>query len=219
MRKFLWIAAITGSALLAACGGKSGGPAAGSGPIATLKAMAASFKDKKDVKGMLPMFCKTDREAVEKMMKLMEGFSKNVNMKDIMKNAFDDNDVDNVEFRNEKIDGDNATVEMFDKKNNSTETIKMVKEADGWKICEGIANEMKEGMGDLNKMMENGGLGALSDTLKNLMDNPAYQKEIEKAKEMMNDPKMKEMMEKMADPKNLEKLKEATENLEKMQQN
>jgi ERCC4-related helicase len=146
---------------------------------------------------MMPMFCKTDREAAEQMMKMMEGFSKNLNLKDMMKYGFDDTDADNVEFRNEKIDGDNATVEMFNKKDNSTETIKMVKEGGVWKMCPGIAEEMKNGLGDMKKMMENGGLGALSDTLKNIMNNPEYQKGMEKVKEMMDDPKMKEMMEKM----------------------
>lgn len=102
-----------------------------SSPTAAFKTFYNSLKNK-DVAGLKLVLKKKTLDEIEKDAK-----AKNKPLDDFLKEEF----IEQVsrklpanlpETRNEKIDGDNATLEM--KEDDNWKPVKFVKEADGWKV-------------------------------------------------------------------------------------
>jgi hypothetical protein len=190
---------------------KSGGA---NTPTGTLKSMAADAKQG-DFKAMVKNFCKADAAFMESMMPMMEMAAKasGKSMKDLMKESMEKNgdlNLNDVEFKNEKVDGDNATIDVFSKKENTTTPMTMKKEGGSWKVCMGIADKAKNAMSE--------GLGGM-DKLKDATDklsSPEMQKQIQNAMTPENMEKMKDMM-KNVKPEDIQKMKEAMEKMGKSQ--
>ena len=114
------------AAIAAAC--DKGG---GASPTATFKAYYEASKNK-DVDGVKRTFSKTTLELFEKQAKeqnktIDEMFKMGMDQKPITGNL--------PEMRNEKIDGDNATLEIKDEKSGRWDTLTFVKEDGRWKIA------------------------------------------------------------------------------------
>lgn len=125
--------------LFVACAGESNP----STPLETLKAYTTAIK-KKDTTTMKLLLSKDSIKMAEQ-----EAKAQNVNLDEVVKREtlFNENQ-STVEFRNEKIDGDKATIEMKDSFS-SWNTVPFVREEGSWKIDkQGVANQM---MQDLEK--------------------------------------------------------------------
>lgn len=131
---------------LASCGG-AGKP---STPLETLKAYTTAIKQKDTI----TMKSLLSKESIK--MADLEAKSQGVSLDEIIKREtlFNENQ-DTVTFRNEKIDGDKATIEMKD----SFETwnvVPFVRENGAWKIDKaGIANQMMKGFDEKNNELDN----------------------------------------------------------------
>jgi hypothetical protein len=103
----------------------------GSSPTATLKAFYEATQ-KKDAEGIKKTLSKGTLE-------MLEGFAKaqNKTLDESLKSglASDTNTDKMPESRNEKIDGDKATLEVKNDKTGSWETVPFVKEDGTWKIA------------------------------------------------------------------------------------
>ncbi len=183
-------------------------------PTGALKSMALIAKDG-DFKAMIKGFCKADATFMESLMPMMEMAAKasGKNMKELMKESMEKNgdlNLNDVEFKNEKITGDNATIDVYSKKENTTNTMTMKKESGSWKICMGIAdkakNAMSEGLGGMDKMKE--GLEKIN--------SPEMKKKLEDAMTPENIEKMKEAMKNIK-PEDMDKMKEVMEKMGKSQ--
>ena len=121
--------------LAAACGGQP----KPSTPLETLKAYTQAIK-KKDTTTMKLLLSKETIKMHEQ-----EAKSQNLTLDDIVQREtlfLPEQKV--VEFKNEKIDGDKATIELKNQYG-SYDTIYFVKEENGWKIDkQGFANQMME---------------------------------------------------------------------------
>ena len=123
--------ALTCSMLFATACGMLGGP--GSSPTASFKALYEATK-KKDVPAMKKRFSKGT-------LQMMEGFAKmqNKSLDDMLSaDSMDDPATKSAtmpETRNEKIEGDNATLEVKDEKSGKWITIPFVKEEGEWKFA------------------------------------------------------------------------------------
>lgn len=118
-------------------------------PLETLKAYTTAIK-KKDLTTMKLLLSKDSIKMAEQ-----EAKAQNVALDEVVKreNLFSENQT-SVEFRNEKIDGDKATIEM---KNsfNSWNTVPFVREENVWKIDkQGIASRMLEEFEQENKRLD-----------------------------------------------------------------
>ena len=108
-------------------------------PLETLKAYTQAIKQK-DTTTMKLLLSDASRKMSEQ-----EAKSQNVTLDEIVKREtlFNENQK-TVEFRNEKINGDKATIEMKDSFN-SWNTVPFVREDGVWKIDkQGIANQMMQ---------------------------------------------------------------------------
>jgi len=108
-------------------------------PLETLKAYTQAIKQK-DTTTMKLLLSDASRKMSEQ-----EAKSQNVTLDEIVKREtlFNENQK-TVEFRNEKIAGDKATIEMKDSFN-SWNTVPFVREDGVWKIDkQGIANQMMQ---------------------------------------------------------------------------
>jgi Putative lumazine-binding len=114
------------TAITAACD-KGGGLS----PTATFKAYYEASKNK-DVDGVKRTFSKTTLELFEKQAK-----EQNRTVDEMFKMGMDQKPVTGnlPEMRNEKIDGDNATLEIKDEKSGRWDTLTFVKEDGQWKIA------------------------------------------------------------------------------------
>lgn len=107
--------------------------AAGSSPTATMKAFFEATR-KKDAEGFKKTLSKSTLD-------MMEGFAKmqNKTLDDILKSGMNAPDTaqntTTPEMRNEKINGETATLEVQNDKNKEWETIPFVKENGEWKIA------------------------------------------------------------------------------------
>jgi Domain of unknown function (DUF4878) len=184
---------------------KSGG---GSSPTAAIKLMAADVKDG-DFKAMGKHMCSADAKMMDQLTSMIEGMAKlaGKDIKELMKEQMAKNkdfNFTDVEFKNEKITGDKATVDAYSKKEDKTETINFTKESGAWKICMGIADKA-------NAALSNGLGGAdspknMEDVLEKLKD-PKIQEQLKNAQEML----------KSAKPEDMQKMKEALEKMGKTQ--
>ncbi len=131
--------------LLVACAGDS----KPSTPLETLKAYTAAIK-KKDTTTMKLLLSNASIK-----MARQEADAQNVTLDEIVKREtlFGENQ-STVEFRNEKIDGDKATIEMKDSFN-MWNTVPFVREEGVWKIDkQGIANQMLQQFEQDNKRLD-----------------------------------------------------------------
>lgn len=131
---------------MAACGGQP----KPSTPLETLKAYTTAIK-KKDTTTMKLLLSKETIKMHEQ-----EAKTQNLTLDDIVKREtlfLPDQKV--VEFKNEKIDGDKATIEMKNQYG-SYDTVYFVKEEDGWKIDkQGFANQMMDQNEQKNNELDN----------------------------------------------------------------
>ncbi len=108
-------------------------------PLETLKAYTQAIK-KKDTTTMKRLLSEASIKMSEQ-----EAKSQNVTVDEIVKReSLFSKDQKTVEFRNEKIDGDKATIEMMDSFG-MWNTVPFVREDGVWKIDkQGIANQMMQ---------------------------------------------------------------------------
>jgi len=131
--------------LIFACAGDAGKPPT---PLETLKAYTTAIK-KKDPTTMKLLLSDASIKMAEQ-----EARAQGVTLDEIVKREtlFSENQTD-VFFRNEKIDGDRATIEMKDS-SNTWNTVPFVREEGVWKIDkQGIANQM---MQDIEQRLKEG---------------------------------------------------------------
>jgi hypothetical protein len=156
---------------------------------------------KKDIDGAAKLCTKDSKSTMDMMKKGMEAAEKMGTMKD----AKDDSeDFKNVEFGEAKIDGDNATVAITNKKKGQALDFPLKKEGGEWKVDFTMATLMKMGMNEMNKSGDNP-FKDETDTNSGLdnMNADSLTESLEKAKEMLEKikpediEKAKEMMEKM----------------------
>lgn len=108
-------------------------------PLETLKAYTLAIK-KKDTTEMKLLLSDASLKMAEQ-----EAKARNVPLDEVVKREtlFDENQK-TVEFRNEKIDGDKATIEMKDS-SDRWNTVPFVREEGVWKIDkQGFANQMMQ---------------------------------------------------------------------------
>ncbi len=98
-------------------------------PTETMKTFLEALK-KKDVKGVRLSISKSSLEQYEKIAE-----EQNKTLEEIMMSSEDNSMKENLEMRNEKIDGDSATLEVKDDDTGKWETIPFVKEEGSWKIA------------------------------------------------------------------------------------
>ncbi len=137
-KKFL---VVLSAGFIFACAGKP----VPSTPLETLQAYTLAIK-KKDPTQMKLLLSDASVKMAEQ-----EAKAQNVTLDEIMKSEtlFSENQR-RVEFRNEKIDGDRATIEMKDSFN-AWITVPFVREEGVWKIDkQGFANQMMEQIEDEN---------------------------------------------------------------------
>ncbi len=118
-------------------------------PLETLKAYTQAIK-KKDTTTMKLLLSDASIKMSEQ-----EAKSQNVTLDEIVKREtlFSENQK-TVEFRNEKIDGDKATIEMKDSFD-SWNTVPFVREDGVWKIDkQGIANQMMQDFEQSDKRLD-----------------------------------------------------------------
>jgi hypothetical protein len=122
----LMMGIIAVAAITAACDKGSG-----ASPTATFIAYYEASKNK-DVDGVKRTFSKTTLELFEKQAK-----EQNKTVDEMFKMGMDQKPITGnlPEMRNEKIDGDNATLEIKDEKSGRWDTLTFVKEDGRWKIA------------------------------------------------------------------------------------
>jgi hypothetical protein len=164
--------------------------------------IAAFFEkmSKKDVDGAAKLCTKDSKSTMDMMKKGMEAAEKMGTMKD----AKDDSeDFKNVEFGDAKIDGDNATVAITNKKKGQTLDFPLKKEGGEWKVDFTMATLMKMGMNEMNKSGDDAPFTDGEEKVMEGMDKDTLMEGLDKAKEMLEKikpediEKAKEMMEKM----------------------
>jgi len=191
MKKIIFILAIATS--LAACNSNDAGPSTSS-PTATIDGMFNAMKNGQ-IDDFKKFITKNDAAMIEEGMRLANSIDSNLvkKAKETMADEFKEK-VKNVSYKlkNEKIDGDNATVDAEVTENGKTEThaFNLVKEDGAWKIAlsksgDGMFNSMKGNMGpgepDLKEAMEK--LNKMDkDTLKMLMEKASQVLDSIKAK-------------------------------------
>lgn len=191
MKKIIFILAITTG--LAACNSNDAGPSTSS-PTATIDGMFNAMKNGQ-IDDFKKFITKNDAAMIEEGMRLANSIDSNLvkKAKETMADEFKEK-VKNVSYKlkNEKIDGDNATVDAEVTENGKTEThaFNLVKEDGAWKIAlsksgDGMFNSMKGDRGpgepDLKEAMEK--LNKMDkDTLKMLMEKASQVLDSIKAK-------------------------------------
>jgi PBP1b-binding outer membrane lipoprotein LpoB len=107
-------------------------------PKAALKA-AVEDVDKNGIKNLGNHCCKSDKDALDKFMTVnnMVKSLVGIDPSELLKTKLGDKILkpSNIEYKEEKIDGNGATVAVLLKDKNETQNIKMVKEDNKWKLC------------------------------------------------------------------------------------
>jgi hypothetical protein len=116
----------------------------GSTPTATFKAFYEASK-KKDVAGMKKSLSKGTLDMFDKLAK-----EQNKTTDEMLKEVDKDDKSEKMpETRNEKITGDNATLEVKNDKTNKWDTLPFVKENGEWKIAlDKFLEDMMKSLGD-----------------------------------------------------------------------
>lgn len=179
------------------------------------KAVIIAFFEKmakKDIDGAAKYATKESKGTMEMMKKAMTAAEGMKGDKTTEKDPAED--FKDMEFGDAKIDGDNATVAITNKKKNETTEIPLKKEGGDWKVDFSMGTLMKMGMdkagkneGFMNENNTDDDTAGVSDRMKNFMNGDSLKKGLEDIQnELKNlDPeKMKEMQEAL---KSLENLK------------
>lgn len=200
MKKLLTISLFAGltALLFTSCKGKD--QAAGGDPKTVITAFFERMS-KKDIDGAAKLCTEDSKTTLDMMKKAIDAAEK---MKVGTDKKEDDGteDFKDMEVGEAKIDGDNATVSVTNKKKNETVAFPLKKEKGAWKVDFTMGTLMKMGMdaqkdGDMN--MDNNSLDTtgLKD-LQNLMNSDTLKDRLEKAKDMIEEG-VKEEMEKTGD--------------------
>jgi hypothetical protein len=197
--------------MASSCKSKGGG----STPTAAIKAMAEEVKGG-DFKAISKFLCEKDRKAMESMMPMMEAAAKMMgkDIKEMVKEQMAKDDqfnLSNVEFKNEKITGDNATLDIVNKKEGKTETVNFIKESGTWKMCPDIAAKTGEAM-------KSAGMGADGTNPMEKLNRPEMQEQMKKAADAMKNmtpEQMKQVQEAMKNvtPEQMKQMQEAMKNV------
>lgn len=199
MNSFLAVAVI--ALAIAGCKGKDG---VADNPKAVLIAFFERMS-KKDLEGAAKLATKDSKGTMDMMKKAMDMAEK---MKGLDKKDEDPaEDFKNMEVGDAKIDGDNATVSVTNKKKNETVNFPLKKEGGSWKVDFSMATLMKMGMdkakqggNDINQedieKMKNFNMDSLTDQINSALDT----------------------VKKALSPENMDKMKDAMKELEKMNQ-
>lgn len=199
MNSFLAVAVI--ALAIAGCKGKDG---VADNPKAVLIAFFERMS-KKDLEGAAKLATKDSKGTMDMMKKAMDMAEK---MKGLDKKDEDPaEDFKNMEVGDAKIDGDNATVSVTNKKKNETVDFPLKKEGGSWKVDFSMATLMKMGMdkakqggNDINQedieKMKNFNMDSLTDQINSALDT----------------------VKKALSPENMDKMKDAMKELEKMNQ-
>lgn len=186
---------------IAGCKGKDG---VADNPKAVLIAFFERMS-KKDLEGAAKLATKDSKGTMDMMKKAMDMAEK---MKGLDKKDEDPaEDFKNMEVGDAKIDGDNATVSVTNKKKNETVDFPLKKEGGSWKVDFSMATLMKMGM----------------DKAKN-EGNDMNQEDIDKMKNFNMDSLQNQInsaldtVKKALSPENMDKMKDAMKELEKMNQ-
>ncbi len=137
---------ISAAIFFASCGGAN----KPSTPLETLKAYTTAIKQK-DTIAMKSLLSKDSLKMADQ-----EAKSQGVSLDEIIKREtlFNENQ-DTVTFRNEKIDGDKATIEMQDSFK-TWNVVPFIRENGAWKIDKSsIANQMMQGFDEKNNELDN----------------------------------------------------------------
>ncbi len=214
MKKIIMSIAIVGAVSIMALSCKSKGGGGGT-PTAAVKAMAEEVKTG-DFKAISKFLCEKDRKVMENMMPMVEAAAKMMgkDVKEMMKEQMAKNNqfnLSDVEFKNEKITGDNATLDIVNAKEGKTETVNFIKESGAWKMCPGIA----EKAGDA---MKSAGMGDGGSNPMEKLNSPEMQEQMKKAAEAMKNmtpEQMKQMQEAMKNitPEQIKQMEEAMKNV------
>lgn len=145
MRFYLKFIILIPAIFFLACGGES----KPSTPFETLKAYTTAIK-KKDTTTMKLLLSKDSIKMAEQ-----EAKAQGVTLDEVVKRETLFNESQStVEFRNEKIDGDKATIEMKDSFS-SWNSVPFVREEGSWKIDkQGVANQMMQDFEQNNKRLD-----------------------------------------------------------------
>ncbi len=137
-------------------------------PTNTLKDMCTTIRGAK-ISELESFLCKDDATALNSTMKGVEKIAVFGNMAVekiildmVMKSiAFDDK----LEYKNENITGNTATVDVFVAKTNMSQTVHMVNEAGVWKVCEDLKSKIST---FLRGMDTNGSIKKVEEMIDNL---------------------------------------------------
>lgn len=199
MKKLLTVSLFAGALafLLVACKGKDA--AAGGDP----KTVITSFFErmsKKDIDGAAKLCTKDSKATLDMMKKAIDAAEKMKGSTEVKEDGTED--FKDMIIGEAKIDGDNATVSVTNKKKNETVEFPLKKEGGGWKVDFTMGTLMKMGM-DANK---NKGDDLFKD---NNGDDTTNMKDLEN---IFNSDSLKEKLNEVKDA--LEKVK--TEDLDKL---
>ena len=186
---------------IAGCKGKDG---VADNPKAVLIAFFERMS-KKDLEGAAKLATKDSKGTMDMMKKAMDMAEK---MKGTQKEDDDPaEDFKNIEVGDAKIDGDNATVAVTNKKKNETVDFPLKKEGGSWKVDFSMGTLMKMGM---DKAKQDG--------------KEIDQEDIDKMKNFNMDSLQNQInsaldtVKKALSPENMDKMKDAMKELEKMNQ-
>ena len=186
---------------IAGCKGKDG---VADNPKAVLIAFFERMS-KKDLEGAAKLATKDSKGTMDMMKKAMDMAEK---MKGTQKEDDDPaEDFKNMEVGDAKIDGDNATVAVTNKKKNETVDFPLKKEGGSWKVDFSMGTLMKMGM---DKAKQDG--------------KEIDQEDIDKMKNFNMDSLQNQInsaldtVKKALSPENMDKMKDAMKELEKMSQ-
>jgi hypothetical protein len=208
MKKLTNVFLLAGAIALLAVGCKGKGAAAGGDPKTVITAFFEKMA-KKDIDGAARLCTKDSKSTMDMMKKGMDAAEKMGEMK----GKDDTEDFKDMVVGDAKIDGDDATVSITNKKKEETIEFPLKKEDGAWKVDFTMGTLMKMGMNEMNKQGKNpftdGINGSDTTSMDDAMDKAKEALEnikpedLEKAKKAMENikpqdiEKMKEMMEKM----------------------
>jgi Domain of unknown function (DUF4878) len=188
MKKILTVSLFAGVMSLLMIGCKSKDSAAGGDPKTVLTAFFEKMS-KKDIDGAAKLATKDSKATMDMMKKAIDAAEK---MGETGKEKDGTEDFKDMVIGDAKIDGDNATVSVTNKKENRTVDFPLKKEGGDWKVDFTMATLMKMGMdeakdkdNDLFKDSTDNDSDTLDTNLDNLSDT--IRKELDKLKQELKE--------------------------------
>lgn len=203
------VIAATVLTLAVGCKGKD---SVGNDPKAVLVAFFEKMA-KKDMDGAAKLATKDSKGTIDMMKKAITAAEQ---MKDMNTKEEDPTeDFKNMEFGDSKIDGENATVSVHNKKKNESFDFPLKKEGGSWKVDFSMGTLMKMGMNEAGKDNElmndeksDYNSDGVSDDMNKMMNSDSLKKGLEQLDSMM----------KNMDPEQMKKMQEAMKSLEKLKE-